>query len=251
MAIPLVTDRHLDGTGRAVITQRAGNPTGYRASCSAETTAREVFVRRLTTTGIVVAGAALPLLLGACQSSATGASEPSTPSSSTGPTTVATSAEAAGSGAGQASSTSVPRCHTADLSASLGAKQGSGQVTVPLVYTNTSGHTCTLDGFGGVDLHGPNDATFGPVYSLPRESATPKLVRLAPGASAHVPITYLVGDASPGPDVGNWLPTTVVATPPDETTQLTVPWTMGDTVERQDAATHPGTYIGPVTEGAS
>lgn len=206
-------------------------------------------MRRLTTVGIVVAGAALPLMLGACQSSATGASEPSTASASASPTTAATGAEVAGSGAGQVSSTSVPRCHTADLSARLGAKHGTDQATVPLVYTNTSGHTCTLDGFGGVDLHGPNDANFGPVYSLPRQSATPKLVRLAPGASGHVLITYLVGDGTPGPDVDNWRPTTVVATPPDETTQLTVPWS--DDVQRQDAATHPGTYIGPVTEGAS
>jgi hypothetical protein len=38
-----------------------------------------------------------------------------------------------------------------------------------------------------------------------------------------------------------------VVTPPDGTTQLETPWIPGGiAVLRQDGATHPGTYIGPL-----
>jgi hypothetical protein len=35
-------------------------------------------------------------------------------------------------------------------------------------------------------------------------------------------------------------------TPPDETTYAAVAWPAGVVLIRQDEATHPGTYIGPV-----
>ena len=49
------------------------------------------------------------------------------------------------------------------------------------------------------------------------------------------------------PVLGGWVPDTIVLTPPDTTTRLEVPWIPGGVgVARQDAATHPGTYIGPL-----
>lgn len=123
------------------------------------------------------------------------------------------------------------------------------QMAVFLVLTNMSGHDCTMYGFGGVDLHGPDDPQNGPVYSLRRSSEEPALVRLTTGASAHVTITYLRGSGTPAPDNDVWQPSSLVVTPPDETTPLTVPWTAGDAIQRQDSATHPGTYISPVAAG--
>ncbi len=160
-----------------------------------------------------------------------------------------------------------PQCGTADLSAHLGAitwigTAGNGRAggTVPVIYNNTSGHTCVLDGFGGVDLHGPSDPN-GPVYSLrrgqdivrdPASQATPTRVVLAPKAEAHTTVNFQ--SWAPG-EVGSlgstdWTPTTLVATPPNQTTSFTLPWFQGVTVLRQDSATVVNTYIDPVQAGA-
>lgn len=223
-----------------------------------------------TTLGIALAGATLPVLLAACASTGSQATSPtdgevasdpvasapstpttsapatSTPSPTSPPSTAST---ASATQTARPTPTGTPRCHTSDLSAALGAKSGTGQTTVPVVYTNTSGHTCTMYGFGGVDLHGPQDPTYGSVYSLPRRQAAPLKVTLAPGGHAHVTITYLLnrGQAARSRP---WRPTYLLVTPPDETTSLRVAWTTGDAVVRQDGATHPGTYISPVTAGS-
>jgi hypothetical protein len=76
-------------------------------------------------------------------------------------------------------------------------------------------------------------------------------VTVRPGASASAKLVVL--SDSPG-SIGsfgskNWVPTQLVTTPPGETTTLTVPWPAGLTVFRQDAATHPGTWVESVSAG--
>lgn len=44
-------------------------------------------------------------------------------------------------------------------------------------------------------------------------------------------------------------PAELATTPPGDTAQLTVPWN-GEPVLRQDGATRPGTYIGPLAAAA-
>jgi Protein of unknown function (DUF4232) len=100
-----------------------------------------------------------------------------------------------------------------------------------------------MTGFGGVDLTGPDDP-MGPTYSLPRSSKKASAVRLAAGATAHTLITWL-----PPEDGSGWTPTTLLITPPDGTTAAHLKWP-GGAVLRQDAATHPGTYIDPVAPGS-
>lgn len=160
-------------------------------------------------------------------------------------------------------STAVSRCHTSDLTAHLGklvsnANTGS---TVELVYTNKSDHKCTMDGYGGVDLHGPSDPN-GTVFSLRRDPDVqgrdadrlpkPTKVTLAPGGTAHTVITF--GRYEPG-DIGSlgstrWVPTEIVSTPPNETTQLTTQWPTGIPVLRDDGATVSHSYISPIESGA-
>lgn len=221
-----------------------------------------------TTLGIALAGATLPVLLAACGSTGSQATSPTgnevASDTATATSTAATDAPAARTPAtsptsppssASATQTAHPtpattsRCHTSDLSAALGAKSGTGQMTVPVVYTNTSDHTCTMYGFGGVDLHGPQYPTYGPVYSLRRQQAAPLKVALAPGGHAHVTITYLLNRGQAARSAP-WRPAYLLITPPDETTSLRVAWTTGDAVLRQDGATHPGTYISPVTAGS-
>ena len=141
--------------------------------------------------------------------------------------------------------TTATKCTLTELTASLGRTTGeAGQRHTAVVWTNTSDRTCTITGFGGVDLQGPADPTFGPTYSLPRSAAVPGTVRLAPGAAAHTLITWLPPQEGPG-----WTPSQMAVTPPDETRSATVPWP-GGAVLRQDGATRPGTYIDPVAPGA-
>jgi hypothetical protein len=117
-----------------------------------------------------------------------------------------------------------------------GAPGGSSQMHFDLILTNISPRSCTLQGYPGVDLVGPD----GPTYSLPRQSGDPQPLTLAPGASASSRLTFL-------PTPNGWVPSTIVVTPPDATTQLQTPWIPGGiAVLRQDGATHPGTYIGPL-----
>lgn len=88
----------------------------------------------------------------------------------------------------------------AELSAALGTKkklpvdvQGQLGATgahcrVDLVWTNTSHASCTLRGFGGVDLDGPYLGTVGgPTYSLPRTDADH--LSVTPPRREHHPVT--------------------------------------------------------------
>jgi Protein of unknown function (DUF4232) len=135
-----------------------------------------------------------------------------------------------------------PSCGTDSLSLSTGpygSPGDSSQMHFAVILTNISQQSCTLQGYPGVDLVGPADPN-GPTYSLPRRSGNPQPLTLAPGASASSRLTFL-------PTADGWVPATIVVTPPDATTQLETPWIPGGiAVLRQDSATHPGTYIGPL-----
>ncbi|MGA6167888.1 DUF4232 domain-containing protein [Amycolatopsis magusensis] len=138
---------------------------------------------------------------------------------------------------------STPRCGTADLSVALGVpeqrEEGSGQYEVPLAYTNTSGRTCGLHGVPGVDLVGPDDP-MGTVYHLPRVDNGVPVNDVPAGKTATATITVL----TPAPEAGpGWTPTHLVTIPPGQTEPLSVDWPSDLPVLRQDAATHPGTYV--------
>jgi hypothetical protein len=185
---------------------------------------------------------ALAFALVACGGAAPAPAAPAVP-----PTTAPRPAAAPATTAAE-----VARCVAADLAARLGARAGdpgSGQLTVPIVYTNTSKKPCRIWGVPGVDLHGPADPN-GPVYSLPRPGADQAQQRftLVPGASATATITYLTDTPGSVGSFGStgWVPAQVVTTPPGDTSSLTMPWTTGDTVLRQDSATRPGTFVGPL-----
>ncbi|MGW4247870.1 DUF4232 domain-containing protein [Nocardia sp. NPDC004722] len=136
-----------------------------------------------------------------------------------------------------------PWCTTDMLSLTARLRPDSdstGQGSLGLILTNTASQPCVTEGFPGVDLLGPDDPAYGSTYHLPRQSAATQPLTLAPGQSAESDITYLPG----GPQ--GWYPNTILLTPPDTTTQLNTPWPQGISVLRQDAATHPGTFIGPL-----
>ena len=96
----------------------------------------------------------------------------------------------------------------------LGAPQGQPgtQRTVSVVFTNTSGASCTMYGYPGVNLvQATSDQ-----WPLVRQSAPVRTVALAPGASAHATLTFYQWSASV-PNV-KFVPARLLVTPPDETT---------------------------------
>ena len=153
-------------------------------------------------------------------------------------------APAGGSGGGvAAASTATPRCTTADLEVLLGKpaekNDAPGQYDIPLTYRNTTDHTCGLYGVPGVDLAGPDDATFGSVYHLPRVDNGVKYNEVTPGTTASATITVL----KPSPGEPTWTPAKLNTIPPGSRTPLTAQWPSDLPVLRQDAATHPGSYV--------
>ena len=101
----------------------------------------------------------------------------------------------------------------------------------------------------GVDLVGPPDPN-GEAYQVPRPVADENgaAETLEPGATATATLTYLTDSPGSVGTLGStgWVPAQVVSTPPGDTEQLTASWESGDTVLRQDGATRPGTFVGPL-----
>ncbi|MHA6624939.1 DUF4232 domain-containing protein [Pseudonocardia sichuanensis] len=190
---------------------------------------------------LVLAGAAV---LAGCQSPSPApapapVTEPAT-SSAPAPTAAPAPTTPGGGGGGASEGT---RCTLDEVSAALGRTTGeAGQRHTAVVWTNTSAKACTMTGFGGVDLQGPDDP-MGPTYSLRRAEQPASPVRLEPGGTAHTTITWL-----PPQDGSGWTPTGMLVTPPDETRSASLQWP-GGAVLRQDGATRPGTYISPVRPG--
>ena len=124
--------------------------------------------------------------------------------------------------------TVVAQCGTADLSGQLKpGSPGAGQRYATVVLTNTSGHTCTVGGYGGLGLLG------SPGQGVPTDlrrvaSPVPTTVTLAPGGSVRSLLHWTVIAAADEPAAA-CEPTavTVVVTPPNQTTALLRPWTFG------------------------
>jgi hypothetical protein len=119
-------------------------------------------------------------------------------------------------------------CRTADLSVQLKpGSPGAGQRYATVVLTNTSGHTCTVTGYGGVALLGaPGQGVPTDLRRAP--GLAPVTVPLAPGRSARSLLhwTVIPGANEPGA-VCEHTAFTVVVTPPHQATAALRPWTFG------------------------
>ncbi|MFF3273518.1 DUF4232 domain-containing protein [Streptomyces chrestomyceticus] len=147
---------------------------------------------------------------------------------------------------GKAGGSGVQRCRTSGLKAAFATGEDAvpdpnadGGTTTSIVLTNTSGRTCKIGGFAGVDLK--PDAG-GRSWSLARSSAKHGSIVLGPGDSTD--FTINLGMAKENAE-GSWKPATVAVTPPNETTALILKWPWGPLVH-QDGATHPATFVNPI-----
>lgn len=85
---------------------------------------------------------------------------------------------------GGATATAAPRCGAGDLTASYRTGDaGAGSRYGRLVLRNTSGHPCTVQGYGGLSYVGGGDGTQVGAAARREPAATPRVV-LAPGERA-------------------------------------------------------------------
>jgi hypothetical protein len=135
-----------------------------------------------------------------------------------------------------------------DLKYGSRSEDPPGQFHLRLVFVNDVTNTaCRLSGFPQVELIGPVYPMYGSIYMLPAEAGRPQSVTLRPGQSAHAVLTWLPA-SSPS---DRWVPgyvRVVVPTNRGPSFAMALPWRYGS-VARQDAATHPGTYVGPIRRG--
>ena len=120
------------------------------------------------------------------------------------------------------------RCHTSMLSAvvTLG-NPGAGQRYAFLVLTNTSGVTCQVSGYPGMQL--ANASSQPIVTKVSRVAATPRLVTLTPGQRAYTLLHWtIVPGTSETPATCEPVPSVLLVTPPDETATLRTSWPGGN-----------------------
>jgi Protein of unknown function (DUF4232) len=201
--------------------------------------------RESVTASICVVGAGL--LAAGCSSSSSSSSTSSPATTSAATTNAATpSASASAPASAQPAASTTAACTVGELSFALGAKTGAaGQQTTQVVdLTNKGSAACTMQGFPGVDLVGSANGKQNYSWPLERSSASYAQVTLQPGGTAHFNLTYLPYASGDGTEI---TVAKIVLTPPNTFTQAQLTWSQE--VLLQDGATHPGTYIGPVTAG--
>jgi hypothetical protein len=141
-------------------------------------------MRRITK-AMLLAGPAIALLA-ACSSGGTTASPPPATTPASTPATTSLGASPSSSPT-PAKSLSTTRCHTADLTVATAADQGggaAGSFGEYLVFTNKSGHSCTLYGYPGVSFVAGDNGTQVNV-PFTRTGGTKSTVRVKAGGKAY------------------------------------------------------------------
>ncbi|MEU6269341.1 DUF4232 domain-containing protein [Saccharopolyspora shandongensis] len=123
----------------------------------------------------------------------------------------------------------VERCHTSMLTGTVeGAEAGAGQRYADLVLRNSSNETCTLYGYGGMQLVDASGQAV-PTKMERTPNPGPGLITLAPGESARATLHWTAVPHEGEPMEGPCQPTPARAQviPPDETDALSVTWNVG------------------------
>ncbi|WP_063734891.1 DUF4232 domain-containing protein [Streptomyces sp. RTd22] len=213
---------------------------------NATATARTARRRTLRVAAATLTAAAA-LTLTACNGSDTGGAKTS------GKADSAAAADSKGAGssevqgkAGGGANQSAPRCVTDGLKAAFATGEDAvpdpnaeGSTTTSIVLTNTTGTSCKIGGFPGVDLnteHGSAD------WSLQRSSTKFSSITLGPGDSTDFTINLALAGED---DEDSWTPAYAVITPPNETKSITLDWPWGGLVD-QRSATRPATFVNPI-----
>ncbi len=196
--------------------------------------------------GALIAAAALA---GCSSSGSSGPPAASSSSPAASPSAPAASASASSETPAVAPSSPAAgtACATSALRIKLGASDGyAGGVYQTIVFTNTSGSTCTLFGYPGVSL------VTGPPYKqlgvpAKRSTTTPaRVVTLAPGATASAVLQIVNALNFPSPSCEPAKAAALKVYPPNQFTAVYLPDTpygCGNPVQTM--------YIAPVRPGPS
>ena len=162
------------------------------------------------------------VLLAACGSSGGAAAPPTTV------TATVTATPSASTAAPPATGTSVsphtagpPACATSGLSVKLGAGNGAaGSTFVPIVFTNTTGSSCSLFGYPGVSfVTGRGGSQIGSAAMRdPTEPA--RSIVVAAGGVAHATLRVVQADNFPAAGCQPTAVSTLKIFPPGQTTAL-------------------------------
>jgi uncharacterized protein DUF4232 len=139
-----------------------------------------------------------------------------------------------------------PACPTSSLQVKLGVGQGyAGGVYQVIDFTNTSGSPCTLYGYPGVSLaSGPPYAQIG-LAAKRSTSSAPKLVTLAPAATANALLQIVDALNYPSASCGPTKATALKIYPPNQTAPVYLP-----DASEGCTKTVQTMFIGPVQPGA-
>lgn len=158
-------------------------------------------------------------------------------------------------GRGVANAGGHPTCTNLEVTHAPGPDLINGSKTqwkLPIMLTNQSSVPCTVRGFPGVRLEGADGTT----WDLVRTNAPSAPVLLGSGEHATADLIYTTAVPYTGTGGGidfnaGWHVSSFAVTPPNSTNTRTMPWVDSVGLVKQDGATHPGTYIGPVRPSAA
>ena len=173
----------------------------------------------------VLAAAALAcggVLLAACGSSGGAAAPPTTVTATVTATPSASTAAPPATGTSASPHTAgPPACATSGLSVKLGAGNGAaGSTFVPIVFTNTTGSSCSLFGYPGVSfVTGRGGSQIGSAAMRdPTEPA--RSIVVAAGGVAHATLRVVQADNFPAAGCQPTAVSTLKIFPPGQTTAL-------------------------------
>ena len=189
----------------------------------------------------------------ACVATVAGCSSSSSPSAAPTVTVTTTAPAASASASNSPPTTSLspavtgpPACPTSSLQLKLGVGQGyAGGVYQVIDFTNSSGSRCTLYGYPGVSLvSGPPYTQIG-LAAKRAASSTPKLVTLAPGATANALLQVVDALNYPSANCGPTKATALKVYPPNQTVPVYLPSTSTGCAKSVQIM-----YIAPVQPGS-
>ena len=184
---------------------------------------------RLSAGRLALAAAALISAAAVAGCASSGTSSPPAAPGSTAPTpTTASPAPTSGNtpavASPSATATGPAACPTSSLRVKQGVSQGyAGGVYVVIDFTNTSGSPCTLYGYPGVSLvSGPPYMQIG-LAAKRTTSTPPKLVTLAPRATANALLQIVDALNYPSASCGPTKATALKVYPPNQTVPVYLP----------------------------
>lgn len=149
-----------------------------------------------------------------------------TPDASASPSPSASSDASASAGAPasapapSATSATVPQCDSTDLNPSATTLPGSGgsSATLLLVLTNTSGHSCTTDGYPGLQFAPDGGSPLQSVVETRTSAGLKRQITVPPNGTVSSVVTYQTTASDAG---GCYTPSAyVLVIPPNEQTQV-------------------------------